>query len=66
MKKLNLRGAAWLVALLQEQPAVSLDGLQLKRPDAQTDQIDARVSLSLWVADAPADGGAEPARKERK
>jgi Tfp pilus assembly protein PilO len=40
---------AWLVALLQEQPALSLDSLQLKRPDAQTDQIDARVSLSLWV-----------------
>ena len=42
---------AWLVALLQEQPALSLDSLQLKRPDAQTDLLEARVSLSLWVAD---------------
>lgn len=42
---------AWLVALLQEQPALSLDSLQLKRPDAQTDLLDARVSLSLWVFD---------------
>ncbi|WP_374592282.1 hypothetical protein [Aquabacterium sp.] len=43
---------AWLVALLQEQPALSLDSLQLKRADAQTDLLDARVSLSLWVSDA--------------
>lgn len=52
---------AWLVSLLQEQPALSLDDLQLKRPDAQTDQLDARVSLSLWVFDGRADQPVIPA-----
>lgn len=56
---------AWLVRLLQEQPALSLDALQLKRADAQTDQLDARISLSLWVFDgaragAPASPEAQP------
>lgn len=53
---------AWLVNLLQEQSALSLDDLQLKRIDAQTDQLDARVSLSLWVFD----GAASPRREVRK
>jgi hypothetical protein len=51
---------AWLVNLLQEQPALSLDDLQLKRVDAQTDQLDARVSLSLWVFDGATTAGAAP------
>lgn len=51
---------AWLVRLLQEQPALSLDALELKRADAQTDQLDARVSLSLWVFDGPTQTQAQP------
>ncbi len=55
---------AWLVSLLQEQSALSLDDLQLKRMDAQTDQLDARVSLSLWVFDGAPGGAEAPRRRE--
>lgn len=56
---------AWLVQMLQEQPALSIDHLQLKRLDAQSDQLDARVGLSLWVRDdsrAPAPSTVREAR----
>lgn len=38
---------AWLDRLLQ-QPALSLDALELQRSSAMSDQIKAQVSVSLW------------------
>lgn len=39
----------WLADVLAQQPALSLDGLSLKRTDAQAGIVEARVSWSLWV-----------------
>lgn len=37
----------WLAQMLQ-QPALSLDSLDLQRSDVASDQVKARVSVSLW------------------
>lgn len=39
----------WLTISLQSRPSLSLDALTLKRSDAQSDIVEARVSMSLWV-----------------
>ena len=46
---------AWLSSLLQ-QPALSIDALELQRSDAMSDQVKAQVSVSLWWRQ---DGGAK-------
>lgn len=38
---------AWLAQLLKE-PALSIDSLDLQRGDVMSDQVKARVSVSLW------------------
>ncbi|KGM39979.1 hypothetical protein JY96_07840 [Aquabacterium sp. NJ1] len=38
---------AWLAQLLQE-PALSIDSLDLQRSDVMSDQVKARVAVSLW------------------
>lgn len=38
---------AWMAQLLKE-PALSIDSLDLQRPEASSDQVKARVALSLW------------------
>lgn len=38
---------AWLTQLLK-QPALSIDSLDLQRSDVMSDQVKARVSVSLW------------------
>jgi hypothetical protein len=38
---------AWLAQVSQE-PALSLDEVNLQRPDVMSDQVKARVSVSLW------------------
>lgn len=64
---------SWLALALSEQPALSLDALLIKRQQAQTDEAEARATLSLWVkrpvrvasaAAASRVGGAHP--KEAK
>ena len=38
---------AWMAQLIQE-PALSIDELSLQRSDAASDQLQARVAVSLW------------------
>lgn len=47
---------AWLAHLLTE-PALSLDELDIQRPDANSDQVKVRVGVSLWWRQAE---GAQP------
>lgn len=48
---------AWL-AQLQRQPALSIDALDISRTDAMSEQVKARVAVSLWWR--LADQGAKP------
>ncbi|MDE2401305.1 MAG: hypothetical protein KGL90_06540 [Burkholderiales bacterium] len=45
---------AWLAQLLSE-PSLSLDALDIQRPDVMSDSVKARVSVSLWWRDIPAE-----------
>jgi NAD(P)H-hydrate repair Nnr-like enzyme with NAD(P)H-hydrate epimerase domain len=38
---------AWLAQLLNE-PALSIDNVDLQRGDVMSDQVKARVTVSLW------------------
>lgn len=40
---------ACLEQLLKEQPAVSLDALEVKRADAATEKLNVHLTLSVWV-----------------
>ena len=53
----QIRG--WIADVLHDSDAVSLDNLELRRDDPQTDQLQARLTLSLWMHDgASLQGGA--------
>jgi hypothetical protein len=46
---------AWISDTLRDNPSVTVDSLELRRKDAGTELLQARVSLSLWtVTVAPA------------
>jgi hypothetical protein len=49
----------WLQWMLQ-QPAISVDGLDVSRTDVMGDRLKARVQVSLWWRMAPASGGPVP------
>lgn len=42
---------AWLAEILNSQPALSLDDLSLQRSSSDTDVLEARVRLTLFVAE---------------
>jgi hypothetical protein len=42
---------AWLTDVLNQQAAIALDELSLQRANADTDMLEARVRLTLFVAD---------------
>lgn len=43
----------WIARSLQDQPALSLDAVQIRREQAQADPIEARVKATLWVRNEP-------------
>ncbi len=54
---------AWLAAVLRE-PALSIDSVDVQRPDPTSDGVKAQVRLSLWWRDDPAAAGRAPARSQ--
>jgi Tfp pilus assembly protein PilO len=53
----SVRG--WIAQTLHDEPAIAIEGLELKRKDVGSDGIDALVTLSLWAREtAPCPGGA--------
>ncbi|GAA5163629.1 GspMb/PilO family protein [Viridibacterium curvum] len=40
---------SWIDTLLRQQPALSLDGLELRRPDTGSTQLTARVRFQLYL-----------------
>jgi hypothetical protein len=47
---------AWIAQTLHDEPAITLDVIDLKRKDVTTDQLDAHVVLSLWTREPPPAG----------
>lgn len=54
----QIRG--WIADVLHDSDAVSLDDLELHRDDPQTDQLRARLTLSLWMHDDASEPGGAP------
>ncbi len=46
-----LRG--WIAQTLHDHPSVTLDAIELKRKDADSDQLEAHMVLSLWASERP-------------
>lgn len=52
---------AWVEHALQDQPALALEAIELKREQPQADPVEARVKASLWLRPT-AGGTTTPAR----